>query len=108
MKIGEVFYYDENYSAKAEWCNQNDCHIEEVDVDYEGQRRFVIKENDKQSLEEILRYERSEQCFPIINRGKLWYDSLSSAQLQELTSWYQAWLDAPATKIMPSKPKWLI
>lgn len=42
--IGEIFYDDENYSVKAEWCNNNNCHIEEIEKDEKG-RRFKIVEN---------------------------------------------------------------
>ena len=54
-----------------------------------------------------LRKEREEQCFSVINRGKLWYDCLSIEQLSELNDWYFAWLDVTETKVIPVKPKWL-
>lgn len=42
--IGQIFYDYENYSARAEWCNNNNCHIEEIEADKKG-RRFKIVEN---------------------------------------------------------------
>jgi hypothetical protein len=42
--IGQVFYDDEEYPRKAEWCNNNNCHIEEIERDENG-RRFTIVEN---------------------------------------------------------------
>ena len=54
-----------------------------------------------------LRKEREEQCFKIINRGKLWYDCLSVEQLSELNDWYFAWLNVTETKVIPTKPEWL-
>ena len=54
-----------------------------------------------------LRYMRETQCFPIINRGALWYDRLTAEQKEELNIWYQAWLDVTETKIIPDKPIWL-
>lgn len=54
-----------------------------------------------------LRYMRDIQCFPIINRGALWYDRLTTEQKEELNTWYQAWLDVTETKIIPDKPTWL-
>ena len=54
-----------------------------------------------------LRYERQNECFSIINRGKLWYDTLTPQQLEELKKWYQQWLDVTKTKVIPSKPSWL-
>lgn len=62
--------------------------------------------NEKESLD-ILRKKREEICFPIINRGKLWYDSLSSEQYQELKDWYKKWLNVTETNIIPETPKWL-
>ena len=62
--------------------------------------------SEKESLD-VLRKKREEICFPIINRGKLWYDSLSSEQYQELKDWYKKWLDVTETNIIPKTPKWL-
>ena len=50
---------------------------------------------------------REVECFPIINRGQLWYDTLSAAQLAELKTWYQSWLDGTNTLAIPEKPAWL-
>ena len=62
--------------------------------------------SEKESLD-VLRKKREEICFPIINRGKLWYDSLSSEQYQELKDWYKKWLDVTETNIIPETPEWL-
>lgn len=61
----------------------------------------------EQVQSERLRYRRSEECFPIVNRGALWYDKLTDEQKEELSSWYEEWLNAPATGIIPSKPTWI-
>lgn len=53
------------------------------------------------------RRRRELECFPIINRGQLWYDTLSEGQLSELKNWYQAWLDSTNTQTIPEKPEWL-
>lgn len=53
------------------------------------------------------RRRRELECFPIINRGQLWYDTLSEGQLSELKNWYQAWLDGTNTQAIPEKPEWL-
>ena len=67
-------------------------------------RENVITLNDKV---ETLRERREEECFSIINRGKLWYDTLTQEQLQELNIWYELWLDVTTTLVVPLKPKWL-
>ena len=55
----------------------------------------------------IIRERRKTECFPIVNRGFLWYNRLSNEQLNELDDWYQSWLDAPKTGVIPSLPKWV-
>lgn len=76
------------------------------------------------TLDEILEYLRSirwSECFSIINRGVLWYNTLTDEQRLELDKWYKKWLDITDTyrieyeknpdleieSIMPSTPSWL-
>lgn len=54
-----------------------------------------------------LRFLRARECFPIINRGTLWYERLTAEQKEELNIWYQAWLDITETKLVPIAPEWL-
>lgn len=54
-----------------------------------------------------LRFSRELHCFPIINRGAPWYNTLTEEQKQELQTWYQAWLDVTETKVKPENPSWL-
>lgn len=56
---------------------------------------------------EQLRIEREKECFSVINRGWLWYDTLSEKQTKELRKWYQDWLDVTDTRKKPDKPNWL-
>ena len=53
------------------------------------------------------RLRRETECFSVINRGQLWYDKLSKKKKEELEQWYQAWLDATNTGVVPEKPAWL-
>jgi hypothetical protein len=53
------------------------------------------------------RARRESECFPVINRGQLWYDRLTEGQKSELSAWYQAWLDVTETKTVPDKPAWI-
>lgn len=62
---------------------------------------------DKSEELDKLRKLRSEECFPIINRGKLWYDCLTASQISELKTWYFDWLNVTETKTIPIKPSWL-
>ena len=56
---------------------------------------------------EELRQRRSTECFPIINRGALWYEKLTSDQRSELSEWYEKWLNAPQTLSAPTAPSWI-
>ncbi len=56
---------------------------------------------------EILRLAREDQCFCIVNRGQVWYNTLTEEQKSELDEWYQAWLDVTETNVIPKKPVWL-
>lgn len=55
-----------------------------------------------------LRLLRESECFPIINRGHWWFETLTDNQKDELRTWYEAWLNAPKTKEIPLIPEWLI
>lgn len=73
---------------------------------------MVYKDGEIQDISEIiyidhLRQLRDEECFPIINRGKLWYDNLTAEQLGELQNWYKSWLDVTETRVIPEKLEWL-
>ncbi len=74
--------------------------------------KLVLDEQKLQNLAydekiEELRQRREVECFPIVNRGKLWYDSLTPCQISELKDWYDAWLQITETLRVPEKPEWL-
>lgn len=69
----------------------------------EEQLPLVIEENEKNYLRMI----RMKECFPIINRGSLWYDGLQPEQRTELGKWYNDWLNVTDTHEIPQKPSWL-
>lgn len=59
-------------------------------------------------VDEDLRYRREKECFKYVNRGQLWYDTLTKDQVEELRKWYNDWLNVTADKkSVPTKPKWL-
>lgn len=62
-----------------------------------------LLENKKNSL----RNKRTSECFPIINRGELWYDNLTQRQFEELEKWYNDWLNVTETLEEPIKPSWI-
>ena len=54
-----------------------------------------------------IRKRRDKECFPIINRSVIWHRRLTQEQRNELETWYQMWLDAPETGIIPVIPAWI-
>lgn len=115
QKVEEVGHYKvlqeyENGGQELEWV------VDVAGVEYKPARTYdeeilVYVEYTKEELEEIelnkLREQREIECFQIINRGKLWYDTLTEEQVIELNQWYQYWLDITETKVIPTKPSWL-
>jgi hypothetical protein len=63
--------------------------------------------DERYKLKEQIRRKRELVCFPVINRGKLWYERLNNIQHGELRAWYQAWLDATETLVIPDDLPWL-
>ena len=80
---------------------------------YLSKDNILVKSDDKQKEIENqreltnLRSQREKVCYPIINRGALWYSRLTVNQKEELDAWYQAWLDVTDTKVLPDMPTWL-
>ena len=54
-----------------------------------------------------LRERREAECFSVVNRGWIWYSSLTLAQWRELRTWYLAWLNVTSTKAIPERPAWI-
>lgn len=58
--------------------------------------------------DEVIRLRRNVECFNLIdNKSQLWFSHLSEEKKQELNAWYEAWLFATETKIIPENPEWL-
>lgn len=69
-------------------------------------QRDKTAEREERRRQEI-RQRRETECFLVTDRGVFWYEKLSVQQRDELSAWYQAWLDAPQTGEIPQKPLWL-
>lgn len=52
-KINDVFTLDEEYTERANFCNENGYYIEEIEPLKDGTRQFTIKEPAKPSIEEL-------------------------------------------------------
>lgn len=110
QEVQEQFHYE-----YKEYPNGGKDQIKVVDVEYRPAKPETYEYEDIQvyklyTEEEYinnLRAKRETECFPIINRGQLWYDTLSEQQIVELKEWYIAWLNVTDTLVMPIKPKWV-
>lgn len=52
-KINDIFTLDDEYTERANFCNENGYYIEEIEPLKDGTRQFTIKEPCMPSLEEI-------------------------------------------------------
>lgn len=120
MELSSIFNISEYTEAMEYVRTHSGTTIEEVSPDLNGNRLFQIVEIPALTESEILlnlRTKREIECFTYINRGVLWYNTLTTEQQQQLNTWYQEWLDVPQvyleTKptdietIIPTKPNWL-
>ena len=71
----------------------------------EGTERSVLAYYETVKAE--LRSRREQECFSVVNRGQVWYDTLSPEQREELATWYVAWLNVTETLEVPEKPSWI-
>lgn len=66
------------------------------------------EEADRRESELVsLRERRETECFSVVNRGWIWYSSLTLSQWRELRTWYLAWLNVTVTKEIPERPAWI-
>lgn len=94
--IGDIFYNDEEYSARAEWCNNNGCRIEEIEADEEGKQRFQIKQvevtEEQQLRHELLElqdwfsnvYDNQVKQYQRCTRLNTTYDTTKYGTIEEL------------------------
>ena len=68
---------------------------------------LATEPTEKGTALDILRRQREIECFDIVNRGMVWYDTLTAEQKQELAEWYRAWLDVTETRQIPQRPTWI-
>ena len=85
--------------------NYGSYHI--VDNKLVKDKQEQLRLEDEHELD-LLRHQREKICFPIINRGELWYSRLTEEQKAELNTWYDAWLDVTETRVIPETPEWLL
>lgn len=91
----DLDHFERNYRA---------YRIKDGALFFDGDKASAIQTEEEN---EQLRVERDKECFTVINRGWLWYDTLSEKQTKELRKWYQDWLDVTDTRKKPDRPSWL-
>lgn len=123
MELNQIFKID-NYSEAVKYADENNYRIVELKPDINGDRQFQIQKVPELTFDEkldLLRDMREVDCFPIINRGVLWYNTLTEEQRLELDKWYKEWLNITDTyknayeqnmevdieTVIPNKPTWL-
>ena len=116
--------FDENGYVSG-WCMVGDNGGEEYDPpeDFDSfLDRFdvfklidgkLVRDAEKEDAERLaaeqnsLRERREKECFSVVNRGWIWYSSLTLAQWRELRTWYLAWLKVTETGVIPERPSWI-
>ena len=84
--------------------NYRSYRVKDGRLFFDEEKAVAIKTEEEN---EQLRIERDAECFSIVNRGWLWYDTLTEKQTKELRKWYTDWLDVTETKKKPDRPSWL-
>lgn len=95
---------DDSLDIEHFFAHRNCYKWEKNTLVYHSEREAVVR---NKILKDEIRMKREFECFPIINRGELWYKSLTESQLADLSKWYKSWLDAPETEMIPVKPNWI-
>lgn len=108
MKVEKPkFYYEPTFEA-TEQIPVYDADGNQTGAETRVTGRILKKVwTDEEEIKNDLRRLRNSECFPIINRGQLWYDTLTEPQKIDLKDWYNAWLNVTITKSVPSKPYWI-
>lgn len=68
---------------------------------------FSVYDSSLEATKRKLREMRKNVCFAVVNRGRLWYNRLSTEQFAELSIWYDKWLDVTETLVIPETPAWI-
>ena len=116
--------FDENGYVNG-WCMVGDNGGEEYDPPedfdsfldrcdaFKAEGGKLVRDDEKaeaDSIEEVkasLRDRREKECFSVVNRGWIWYSTLTLSQWRELRTWYLAWLNVTNTMIVPERLAWV-
>ena len=68
---------------------------------------FDYTNNNENIYKQALKDYRQTHVFDIINRGNVWFNTLTIAQKAQLNTWYQSWLNVDTTLVVPETPTFL-
>jgi len=92
----DIAHFEEHYHT---------YQVKNKGLEYDAKKNEI---HEKNKADNNYRQLREVECFSYINRGTLWYETLTDLQMAELRTWYKAWLDGTQTLAVPEKPSWLI
>lgn len=95
-----------NGGKDVKWVVDVEGHIARPETPVYEDIKVYVPYTEEQILDQ-LRARREEECFSFVNRGQLWYDTLTPEQYTEFQKWYREWKDVTETKLIPTKPEWL-
>ena len=103
-----MYYYllNDNLPISSDEIQPGLTEISEYEYQY---RAMHIESSIADTIDKVDMYRviRSQVCFPVINRGQLWYNNLTDEQKEELSKWYNDWLNVTTTLVIPETPDWL-
>lgn len=107
-EIGQIFTDDEEYSKRAEWCNNNHCYIEEINPKEDGTRQFQIKEIPDPTDEELALQIRAHRDILLNQTDYLMMPDypIESDRLAKIKTYRQALRDIPEQSDFPRTITW--
>lgn len=102
-KINDIFTLDEEYTERANFCNENGYCIEEIEQK-DGVRQFTIKEPAKPSIEELANRVRSQRNALLAKTDYLVMPDypIGEAELNEVKAYRQGLRDITKQKDFPN------
>ncbi|MCH5163083.1 MAG: hypothetical protein J1G38_06295 [Clostridiales bacterium] len=94
-KVGDIFYADDEYAQRAEFCNSlGNLYIEEIESDENG-RRFRIAEVPQPTQDELLNIKRQQRSSLLIAFDKWEKAVLRGREIDDdqVMRWYKALLN---------------
>ena len=107
-EIGQIFTDDEEYSKRAEWCNANNCYIDEITQPDDVVRQFQIKEIPAPTDEELAQQIRAKRNSLLFQTDYLMMPDypISDDKRKLIEEYRQALRDIPRQSGFPRSITW--